>query len=82
VANYHFFADLTDGTVLMSKRCDYDQGTNKLPRFWDEGGVEALVKQSNDAHGQLLKFAEIQPQTYIFSKMPTSRPPPAESSTE
>ena len=39
MANFRFFADLADGSALMSKRCDYDQGTGKLPRFWDDSSA-------------------------------------------
>ena len=36
MANFLFFADLPSGETLSSKRADYDQGSNKLPRFWVE----------------------------------------------
>ena len=36
VAKYRFFADLEDGSTLMSERCDYDNGLAKMPRFWDD----------------------------------------------
>jgi hypothetical protein len=36
MANLRFFADLADGSALVFKRVDYDQGSNKAPRAWDE----------------------------------------------
>ena len=36
MADYIYFADQADGTTLSSRRCHYDQGERKLPRFWVE----------------------------------------------
>jgi hypothetical protein len=36
MANYRFFADLADGTIVQSNnKADYDHGTNQMPRIWD-----------------------------------------------
>jgi len=37
MANFIFFADTAAGTI-SSKRADYDLGTRKQPRIWDETG--------------------------------------------
>ena len=37
MVNYRFFTDLPSGETVMSKRADYDQGSNKLPRIYIEG---------------------------------------------
>ncbi len=34
MANYRFFADLGDRTV-MAKAAQYDQGERKMPKIWD-----------------------------------------------
>jgi hypothetical protein len=53
MADFRFFADLADGTTLMSKRCDYDQGERKLPRFWDDASrswvraTRIVIRKSN-----------------------------------
>jgi len=36
MANFRFFADRADGSTVMSRRADYDIGSNKMPRIWDE----------------------------------------------
>jgi hypothetical protein len=36
MAIFRFFADLATGETLMFKRADYDQGSKKMPRCWDE----------------------------------------------
>jgi len=36
MANFRFFADMADGSTVMSKRADYDIGSNKMPRIWDD----------------------------------------------
>ena len=45
MANIIHFADLPTGTI-SSKRCDYDQGPNKMGRIWsdDFGWVRATRK--------------------------------------
>jgi hypothetical protein len=36
MANFRFFADLADGTVVQSNnKADYDRGERKLPRIFD-----------------------------------------------
>jgi hypothetical protein len=37
MANIIHFADLPNGETVSSKRCDYDQGANKMGRIWIEG---------------------------------------------
>lgn len=36
MANYRFFCDTPDGDVVMTKRADYDLGSSKMPRIFDE----------------------------------------------
>lgn len=36
MANFRFFADMADGSTIMSKRADYDHGSSKMPRIWDD----------------------------------------------
>lgn len=42
MANHRFFADLTDGTTVVAKRADYDNGTRNMPRIWDADGARWL----------------------------------------
>ena len=36
MANFRFFADLSDGTIIQSNNnADYDQGSRKMPRIFD-----------------------------------------------
>ena len=36
MANFRFFADMPDGATVMNKRADYDLGSRKMPRIWDD----------------------------------------------